>query len=103
MKNISPLCINANEPCRRPKLSVHLDADAFFASVEQAADSRLRGKPMAVGGEKRGIIASAPCKASKFRVAMRLPHTLPQYLQAHKLWHQSWSSFRAVPYRAIRR
>ena len=38
---------------------VHLDADAFFASVEQAADSRLRGKPIAVGGEKRGIIASA--------------------------------------------
>ena len=33
---------------------VHLDADAFFASVEQAADSRLRGKPVAVGGESRG-------------------------------------------------
>jgi nucleotidyltransferase/DNA polymerase involved in DNA repair len=31
---------------------VHLDADAFFASVEQAADSRLRGKPIAVGGER---------------------------------------------------
>ena len=38
---------------------VHLDADAFFASVEQAADSRLRCKAVAVGGEKRGIIASA--------------------------------------------
>ena len=38
---------------------VHLDADAFFASVEQAADPKLRGKPVAVGGEKRGIIASA--------------------------------------------
>ena len=38
---------------------VHLAADAFFASVEQAADSRLRGKAVAVGGEKRGIIASA--------------------------------------------
>jgi nucleotidyltransferase/DNA polymerase involved in DNA repair len=29
---------------------VHLDADAFFASVEQAVDSKLRGKAMAVGG-----------------------------------------------------
>ena len=28
-----------------PRSIVHLDADAFFASVEQAADSRLRGKP----------------------------------------------------------
>src|ERR1043166_4754747 len=44
---------------------VHLDADAFFASVEQAADPRLRGKPMAVGGEKRGIIASASYEARK--------------------------------------
>jgi DNA polymerase-4 len=35
---------------------VHLDADAFFAAVEQAADPKLRGKPIAVGGEKRGII-----------------------------------------------
>ena len=31
---------------------VHLDADAFFASVEQSADSRLRGKPVPVGGER---------------------------------------------------
>ena len=38
---------------------VHLDADAFFVSVEQSADARLRGRPVAVGGEKRGIIASA--------------------------------------------
>ena len=37
------------------RIIVHLDADAFFASVEQAADPRLRGKPLAVGGEKRGI------------------------------------------------
>ncbi len=34
---------------------LHLDADAFFAAVEQAADTRLRGKPIAVGGDKRGV------------------------------------------------
>src|ERR1043165_1034815 len=52
---------------------VHLDADAFFASVEQAADARLRGKPMAVGGEKRGIIASASYEARKMGVYTPMP------------------------------
>jgi error-prone DNA polymerase len=52
---------------------VHLDADAFFASVEQAADSRLRGRPIAVGGERRGIIASASYEARKFGVYTPMP------------------------------
>src|SRR5436309_204998 len=52
---------------------VHLDADAFFASVEQAADPRLRGKPVAVGGEKRGIIASASYEARKCGVYTPMP------------------------------
>ena len=52
---------------------VHLDADAFFASVEQAADSRLRGKAVAVGGEKRGIIASASYEARKFGIYTPMP------------------------------
>jgi DNA polymerase-4 len=52
---------------------VHLDADAFFASVEQSADARLRGKPMAVGGETRGIIASASYEARKFGIFTPMP------------------------------
>src|SRR3954470_18097019 len=52
---------------------VHLDADAFFASVEQAADHRLRGKPIAVGGEKRGIIASASYEARRFGIYTPMP------------------------------
>ncbi len=55
------------------RIIVHLDADAFFASVEQAADPRLRGKPLAVGGEKRGIIASASYEARKFGVYTPMP------------------------------
>ena len=46
-----------------PRSVLHLDADAFYASVEQAADSRLRGKAMAVGGENRGVISSASYEA----------------------------------------
>lgn len=56
-----------------PRAIVHLDADAFFASVEQAADSRLRGKPVAVGGEKRGIIASASYEARKMGIYTPMP------------------------------
>ena len=46
---------------RMQRKVVHLDADAFFASVEQASDTRLRGKPVAVGGGEarrdcRGIL-----------------------------------------------
>jgi len=52
---------------------VHLDADAFFASVEQAADSRLRGKPIAVGGESRGIIAAASYEARRFGIFTPMP------------------------------
>ena len=52
---------------------VHLDADAFFASVEQAADPKLRGKPVAVGGERRGIIASASYEARKLGIYTPMP------------------------------
>ncbi|MCF7709448.1 MAG: PHP domain-containing protein, partial [Verrucomicrobia bacterium] len=50
---------------------IHLDADAFFASVEQAADARLRDRPVAVGGEKRGVVVSASYEAR--RLGVRTP------------------------------
>jgi DNA-directed DNA polymerase III PolC len=59
---------------------VHLDADAFFASVEQAADTRLRGKPIAVGGEKRGIVASASYEARKFGIYTPMPTIMARRL-----------------------
>src|ERR1044071_2014135 len=56
-----------------PRVIVHLDADAFFAAVEQAGDPKLRGKPIAVGGERRGIIASASYEARRFGVYTPMP------------------------------
>src|SRR5271156_2636229 len=56
-----------------PRSIVHLDADAFFAAVEQAADAKLRGKPIAVGGEKRGIIASASYEARRYGIYTPMP------------------------------
>src|SRR5512140_2514305 len=52
---------------------IHFDADAFFASVEQAADRHLRGKPVAVGGLHRGIVASASYEARQFGIYTPMP------------------------------
>jgi DNA-directed DNA polymerase III PolC len=75
--SITPTLHHSASP---PRSIVHLDADAFFASVEQAADARLRGKPIAVGGEKRGIIASASYEARKFGIYTPMPTTMARRL-----------------------
>lgn len=52
---------------------VHLDADAFFVSCEQARDPSLRGKKCAVGGRERGIISSASYEARACGVYTPMP------------------------------
>ena len=64
---------NKGQTVRHQRWIMHMDMDAFFASIEQLDDPSLKGKPLIVGGEYRGVVSTCSYEARKYGVHSAMP------------------------------
>lgn len=77
---------------------IHIDMDAFFASIEQRDNPKLKGRPVAVGGSsQRGVVAAASYEARKFGVRSAMPSVIAK----RKCPHLIFVKHRFEVYRAV--